>query len=119
MASRPRHHLRALGLVLAALGALLFALAMFTGADPRLLVAVAATALVLTGVYLTLPSAVTAHARYRVQPRFQAASGLAGLVVAAGLDYAITGGVDWTLVIGVGIGVMIGSGFFRSRTARR
>ncbi len=115
MVTRPRHHLRGLGIVLAALGVIVFALSMFSSVDSRLLTAVSATALVLAGVYLTLPSALTARARYRLQPRFQALAGLVGLVVAAGLDYAIMGRVDWTIAVGVGIGVLIGSGFFRSR----
>lgn len=115
MASRQRHHLRGLGLLLAGLGAAVFALSMFSNVDARLLAAVSATALVLAGIYLTLPAAVTADTRYRVQPKFQAVSGLVGLGVAAGLDYAITGRVDWTIAVGVAIGVLIGSGFFRSR----
>lgn len=115
MASRQRHRLRGLGLLLAGLGAAVFALSMFSSVDARLLAAVSATALLLAGIYLTLPAAVTADARYRVQPRFQAISGLVGFGVAAGLDYAIAGRVDWTIAVGVAIGVLIGSGFFRSR----
>jgi hypothetical protein len=110
-----RHQLRGLGFVLAGVGALVFALSVFSNVDARLLAAVAATALVLAGIYLTLPAAVTSRARYRFQPRFQAASGLVGFIVAAGLDYAVVGSVDWTLAVGVGIGVAVGSGFFRSR----
>ncbi len=115
MARKPHNQLRRLGLLLAGLGAVVFALSMFSNVDARLLAAVSATALVLAGVYLTLPAAVTANARYRFQPAFQAVSGLVGVIVAAAFDYAVTGGVDWTLAVGVGIGVLIGSGFFRSR----
>lgn len=115
MAPRQRHHLRALGLLQAGVGVLVFAVSMFSNVDGRLLAAISATALVLAGVYLTLPSAITAQARYRIQPRFQAISALVGLVVAAGLDYGITGSIDWTIAVGVAIGVLIGSGFFGSR----
>lgn len=105
--------------MLAGLGAVVFMLLAFTSFDPRLLAAVAATALVLAGVYVTLPASITADSRYRLQPKFQLASGLVGVLVAAGLDYAIVGSVDWVLASGVGIGVLIGSGFFRSGARAR
>lgn len=118
MSGRPRKQERALGLVLIVLGGIVFALLSFTRLDSRLLVAVAATGLVLAGIYLLLPASITADTSYRFQPKFQAASGLVGFVVAAVIDYAIAGTVDWTLALGVGIGVLVGSGFFRSRTTR-
>lgn len=97
-------------------GVLVFALSMFSRLDPSLLAAVAATALVLAGVYLTLPGSLTARTRYRLQPKFQALAGVVAFAVAAGLDYAVFGALDWPIAIGVGIGVLIASGFFRSRT---
>lgn len=118
MAQRQRNQVRGLGLLLAGLGGVVFALSMFSNVDARLLAAVSATALVLGGIYLTLPAAITANARYRIQPAFQAVSGLIGVLVAAAFDYAVTGGVDWTLAVGVGIGVLIGSGFFKSSRRR-
>lgn len=106
--------MRGLGVALTGLGVVVLALSMLTGIDARLLAAVAATALVLAGVYLVLPAAAIAEARYRFQPKFQAASAVAGLLVAAGLDYVVVGSIDWVLAIGVAIGVFIGSGFFHS-----
>lgn len=114
-----RHQLRALGVVLAGLGVVVFVLLIFTSLDTRLLAAISATALVLAGVYVTLPASIMADSRYRVQPKFQLASGLVGALVAAALDYAIVGTVDWVIATGVGIGVLIGSGFFRSGTRTR
>lgn len=116
MARRPPSHVRGLGVMLGGLGAVVLVLATLTGVDARLLATVSATALLVAGVYLNLPAAAFAEARYRFQPKFQAASGIAGLLVAAAFDYIVVGSIDWVLAFGVAIGVFIGSGFFRSGT---
>lgn len=111
--------MKVLGMLLAGLGAVVFVLAMYSNVDTRLLAAISATALVLAGVYLMMPVAVTARASYRIQPAFQGIAAAVALIVAAGLGYATQGRVDWTLAIGIAIGVLIGSGFLRGRKRRR